>query len=76
MGKRHRDKLPELWTRVFNVGSTDIDKIPTHPIGADILLAAALDEAATKRKKEAFWSSYFDPKQWLRDHPRKKRSNS
>ena len=58
---------------MFNAGTIDIEKIPTHQIGTDILVATALASTNTKRQKETFWSLYFDPKQWLKDHPRKKR---
>ena len=37
--KRGRPKIPEQWTRVFNVRSTKVEDIPVHVIASDLLLA-------------------------------------
>ena len=64
---RGRPRIPERWTRVFNVGTSDGESLRVFALSTDLLVAAGLPQVSSMRSRPAR-APIFCPRQFVKAH--------
>ena len=67
-GKRRREKLPEMWTRVISMSNDNLQELKVYQIAPDLLLNQGY-EKTRKRKGEPDWEIHFLVSDMVEKHP-------